>query len=106
MKQPKGIAAVYVRISIDGEGSSLGVLRQQEDCIPLCLERGYPRERIRIYEDNDISAYSGKARPSYRRLLRDIESGEVTFVAVWHVDRLHRRTRELDEFIELVHPRG
>lgn len=74
--------------------------------MPICLAEGYPPERIRVYADNDVSAYSGKTRPRYRQLLRDIESGEVTFVAVWHTDRLHRLTSELEEFIELVHPRG
>ena len=53
------------------------------------------------YVDNDISAFSGKKRPEYRRLLRDIEEGAVDAIIAWHTDRLHRSPRELEEFIEI-----
>jgi site-specific DNA recombinase len=55
-----------------------------------------------VYTDDDISAYSGKPRPSYRRLLVDIEAGRRDGLIVWHPDRLHRSPRELEEFIDLV----
>ncbi len=70
--------------------------------MPLCIKRGYGRNQVRVYSDNDISAYSGKARPGYREMLRDIEAGEVKFVAVWHTDRLWRRLVDLEEFIEVA----
>ncbi len=59
-----------------------------------------------VYTDNDISAYSGKPRPQYRRLLADIESGAVQAVVVWHLDRLHRQPKELEVFIDLVERHG
>jgi site-specific DNA recombinase len=99
---PRGIAAIYVRLSRDREGAGLAVARQEADCRPLCERRGYPAERIRVYSDNDLSAYSGKPRPRYRDLLGDIESGEVTFVVAWHPDRLHRSSKELERFIDVV----
>src|SRR5487761_1084181 len=97
-----GWAAIYCRISDDREGAGLGVARQEQDCRPICLRRGYPNERIRVYADNDKSAYSGKPRPEYARLLADIRSGEVTFLTAWHTDRLHRSPLELEEFITIV----
>lgn len=50
------------------------------------------------YVDDDLSAYSGKARPSYSRMLEQIRNRERDAVIVWHVDRLTRRPIELEEF--------
>jgi DNA invertase Pin-like site-specific DNA recombinase len=102
----RGIAAIYVRISEDRAGAGLGTARQDADCRPICLRRGYPPERIRLYEDNDTSAYSGKRRVKYEQLLTDIASGEVTLVTAWHPDRLHRSPIELEQFIAVVERAG
>jgi DNA invertase Pin-like site-specific DNA recombinase len=51
--------------------------------------------------DNDISAYSGKKRPGYIDLLERVKWGPTRIVA-WHVDRLYRRPRELEDLIDLV----
>lgn len=58
-------AAVYARISSDGEGKSLGVQRQLEDCRKLAGERGWVIGAE--YVDNDVSAYSGRQRIEYAR---------------------------------------
>jgi len=54
------------------------------------------------YVDNDVSAYSGKRRPAYERMLADIEAGQLGAVVVWDLDRLHRRPVELEQFIHLA----
>ena len=59
-----------------------------------------------VYEDNDVSAYRGKPRPAYRRMFEDIKAGVRDGVIVWHNDRLHRNTRELEDFIDLVEATG
>lgn len=92
--------AIYVRISRDQEKLGKGVERQREDCEALVARRGWGEPTI--YEDNDISAYSGKRRPSYERLLADLRSGRVDAVVVWHTDRLHRSTKELEAFIDII----
>ena len=92
-------AAVYCRISADREGAGLGVERQRTDCEALARQRGWTV--IGVYVDNDISAYSGKVRPEYRRLLEDIRADKVAAIIAWHTDRLHRSPRELEEFIDL-----
>ena len=71
---------IYTRISEDREAEGLGVKRQLEDCEQLAANRGW--DVIDRYSDNDISAYSGKRRPKYRRMLKDIESGTVDSVVV------------------------
>ena len=53
------------------------------------------------YVDDDVSAYSGKVRPQYRRMLDDLRGGFLDAVVVWHVDRLHRQPKELEEFFEV-----
>jgi DNA invertase Pin-like site-specific DNA recombinase len=67
--------------------------------LKLCRERGWePTE----YVDNDISAYTGKRRPAYERMLSDIEAGKLDAVVAWDLDRLHRRPIELEHFIDLA----
>ncbi len=52
--------------------------------------------------DNDVSAFSGKPRPAYRRLLANLADGARHAVVVYHVDRLTRRPFELEQFLEVV----
>lgn len=93
-------AGIYVRISSDPTGQRAGVDRQREDCTALCRSRGWPVAEV--YTDNDASAYSGKRRPDYERLIADIEAGRLTHIISWHPDRLHRQPVELEAFIELI----
>jgi DNA invertase Pin-like site-specific DNA recombinase len=95
---------LYARISQDAEGSGLGVARQEADARVLADRRGW--KVAELYVDNDISAYSGKARPAYRRLLADIQSSRIDAVVAWHPDRLHRSPLELEEFIKLIEAHG
>ena len=92
-------AGIYARISSDREGDNLAISRQLADCETLAGARGW--EATERYVDSDISAYSGKRRPEYQRMLEDIEAGAVDAVVVYHADRLHRHPRELEDFIDL-----
>jgi site-specific DNA recombinase len=78
----------------------MGVNRQQQDCEAFCEAKGWPVTEVLI--DNDVSAYSGRERPGYRRLVEGIECGGFDSVVVWHPDRLHRSPIELEAFIDLV----
>lgn len=97
-------AIIYCRISRDREGAGLGVERQREDCEALAKQLGV--EVIAVYKDNDLSAYSGKPRPGYRKLLDDLRAGRADTVLAWHTDRLHRSPAELEEYIDVCEPRG
>src|SRR5487761_1325051 len=97
-------AAIYVRISQDREGAGLGVARQEDDCRALCGRKGW--QVAGLYAVNDVSAYSGKPRPQWGRLLADIAAGHLDAVACWHVDRLTRSPRELEDVIDLHDKHG
>ena len=97
---PTLTAGVYVRISDDRNHDALGVARQEQDCRALCAQRGITD--VRVYVDDDRSAYSGKLRPAYERMLSDIEHGDVQLLVAWHPDRLHRSPSELERFIIIV----
>lgn len=97
-------AAVYVRISDDRVGAGLGVGRQEEDCRRVAAARGWQVHAL--YADNDVSAYSGKPRPAYRRMLDDLADGTADGLVIWHPDRLHRSIAELEDFIDLVEEVG
>jgi DNA invertase Pin-like site-specific DNA recombinase len=77
------------------------VQRQEDDARKLCAARGWTV--VDVYCDNDRSAYSQrKPRPRYKDMLDDIKDGKINIVVAWHPDRLHRQTRELVPFIDLV----
>lgn len=97
-------AAIYARISSDPTGARLGVDRQIADCEALAARLGWPVAEV--YEDNDLSAWAGKDRPDYRRMLEDLKHGTRDGVLVWQLDRLHRHPRELEEFFDLVAAAG
>jgi DNA invertase Pin-like site-specific DNA recombinase len=91
-------AAIYARISQDRDGDGLGVTRQLLDCRQEAQRRGWVVAEE--YVDDDVSAYTGKPRPAYRRMLADLRDGHRDAVLIWHLDRLHRRPIELEEFVQ------
>src|SRR5918994_3811324 len=97
-------AGIYARISSDREGDNLAISRQLADCEKLAKQRGWTV--VDRYVDADISAYSGKRRPEYERMLEEIAAGVVEAVVVYHADRLHRHPRELEDFIDLCQRQG
>jgi site-specific DNA recombinase len=94
---------VYARISSDRDGERLGVERQLEDCERLVERKGW--QLAERFIDNDVSAWSGRLRPQYERLLEALEMGTLDGVVVYDLDRLHRQPRELEAFIELCERR-
>jgi DNA invertase Pin-like site-specific DNA recombinase len=97
-------AGIYARISSDREGDGLGVGRQLQDCERLAAQKGW--EVVGRYVDDDVSAYSGRRRPEYARLLDDLREGTISGVLVYHLDRLHRQPKELEEFFEVCKAAG
>lgn len=97
-------AGVYTRISWDPGGQRAGVERQRVDCEATCAARSW--EVAEYFEDNDRSAYTGKRRPAYERMLAAVEDRRLDAVVTWHNDRLHRSPRELEAFIDLVERSG
>ncbi len=97
-------AAVYVRISQDRTGAGLGVARQEADCLALIERRGWTHADT--FSDNDVSAYSGKPRPAWQHLVTAASAGTVDAIVCWHIDRLTRSPRELEDVLDLAESRG
>ncbi|MZE53833.1 recombinase family protein [Streptomyces sp. SID5770] len=98
----------YARISEDREGAGLGVERQHEDIDELAAQlttRDVEYRIVRRFQDNDLSAYTGKPRPDYLAMLAALRAGEGDCVLAWHTDRLHRSPAELEEYIDVCEPR-
>jgi len=102
--ETKRSAALYARISADQDGQGAGVTRQLEDCRKLANDRGWTIASE--YVDNDVSAYSGRRRPEYERMLADLRDGTVDAVIVYNLDRLTRRPAELEDFITVCNTAG
>lgn len=96
--------ALYARISLDRSGEAAGVERQVKECEKLAKANGLVIAGHFI--DNDKSAYSGKRRPEWSRLLDALASGEATSVVAWANDRLYRRTRDQLDLMEAVKAAG
>ena len=99
--------ASYTRISHDPTGEMLGVDRQYDECAALAVrwDWGEIPEHLR-FSDNDLSAYNGKRRPGFEKLLAAIERGEVNIVLCWHTDRLYRSLGDLLQLIKVGTPRN
>jgi DNA invertase Pin-like site-specific DNA recombinase len=105
MKSGSGLAAIYTRISSNPDDDKLGVQRQEADARKLCAKNGWTV--VEIFCDNDRSAFSQrKTRSAYQAMLDTIRAGKIDIIVAWHPDRLHRQTRELVSFIDLVNLHG
>ena len=69
------------------------------DCERLAERKGW--QVVERYVDDDVSAWSGRLRPEYARVLDDLRSGAIEGLLVYDLDRLHRQPRELEAFIDL-----
>jgi site-specific DNA recombinase len=94
------LAAIYTRISDDPTGRGLGVGRQLEDCKALAKRHGW--RVAKTFDDNDISAYSGKTRPGFEAMLAAMKVGEFGALICWHTDRLYRNMADLERVIEIA----
>lgn len=98
-------AAIYLRSSLDETGERLAVQRHEEACRAILAARGW--DLTEIYEDNSITASDArKARPAYDRMERDFAAGAFDALVVWDLDRLARRPRQLEDWIDAAETRG
>ncbi|GAA0989188.1 hypothetical protein ENKNEFLB_03195 [Nocardioides aquaticus] len=97
-------AAIYARISSDPGATHAGVERQLTDCRKKAEALGWGIGGE--YVDNDLSAYSGKHRPEYARMMTDLADGLLDAVVVYNLDRLTRRPSELETFHDAIQAAG
>ncbi|MGW5074091.1 recombinase family protein [Rhodococcus sp. NPDC004095] len=103
-QSPNASAAIYCRISSDKTGRAAGVERQEGDCRAMASRLGLTVAHVLV--DNDISAYSGKPRPQYERLLELVKEGAIGTVLAYHQDRLQRSPTELEAYLDAVESNG
>jgi DNA invertase Pin-like site-specific DNA recombinase len=96
-------AVIYCRISKDRTGAGLGVERQEQDCRELADRLGLTVADV--FSDNDVSAYQRKRRPGYEQLKAGLKGGRWDTLLIWHVDRLYRSLRDLEDVVDLVNGR-
>jgi site-specific DNA recombinase len=92
------LTAIYTRISKDRNGESLGVQRQEKACRELADKLGWTV--VDVFSDNDISAFNGRRRPEFERLLQAMKDGQIDALVCWHVDRLYRSMKDLERVID------
>lgn len=91
---------IYCRISRDRAGAGLGVERQAQECRALAESLGHTD--IEVLADNDLSAWSGKKRPDYQRLLAGLREGRWDTLICWHIDRLTRHPKDLETLVDVL----
>ncbi|MDP9335910.1 MAG: recombinase family protein [Actinomycetota bacterium] len=89
-------AAIYTRLSQDRDGTKGGTERQEKDCRALCKREGL--KVATVYTDDDRSAYSGKPRPAFERMLGELDRFDA--VVYWKTDRLVRRLTQFNRVLE------
>ncbi len=82
----------YARISRDPNEQRVGVQRQRREVTELAERLGLTIDTW--HEDNDASAYSGKARPQFDALLADLSAGRVSALTSASLTTLGSLTRE------------
>jgi hypothetical protein len=97
-------AAVYTRISNDATGQRAGVTLQLEDCEALADRLGW--QVTHRYDDNDLSAPPGTARPGFEALLKAMADSEFGAVICWHPDRLFSSMNDLERLIDVANGGG
>ena len=91
----------YQRISKDAELTGEGVDRQRHDCAALAASLGWTD--LTHLTDNNRSAWQRQVRrPQFQALLEHIRSGTAEGIVIYHLDRLLRRTDELEMLIAAV----
>src|SRR6266487_2200509 len=95
-------AGLYARISYAraGEvqagaakrGEVLTADRQLPPCRALCDRLGW--QVAETYVDGNDSAYSGRPRKQWRRLIQDVKAGTIDAIVALHPDRLTRQPKE------------
>lgn len=97
-------SVIYTRASLDQTGEGKSNSRQRDECLRLIEYKRWDLVEVGgepSVDDVSISAYAGKLRPGWERILKMIEAGEVDVVVAWHLDRLTRNMADLERLIIL-----
>lgn len=95
-----GTAALYIRVStLDQAREGYSLAAQQAALEAWAREHNYVSA---LYQDAGISGKDIDHRPAVRRLLADVEAGEISVVAVWALSRFTRSVADLYDMWEIL----
>ncbi len=98
-------AAIYARLSVDRDGTKVGIDTQLEDSRKLAHDRGWTI--VAEYVDRNLTAADKLVkRPEYDRLVADFQMGRFSNLVCWDLDRLTRQPRQLEDWIDAAEDRG
>lgn len=97
-------AVIYTRISDDKSGDAASNQRQEVACAGLAQAKGW--DVVDVVHDVSKSAYTGKTRPGWQRVLEKVEGGAIDVIVAYHVDRITRSMVDLEHLIELAEKHG
>ena len=97
------ITALYCRLSVDDQGGgdedSNSIQHQKEMLLAYCKANGYTN--VRVYVDDGYSGTNFN-RPDFKRMIADIEAGEVGRVVIKDMSRLGRDYLQVGMYTELL----
>ncbi|MFF2027918.1 recombinase family protein, partial [Streptomyces sp. NPDC058171] len=93
----KRTAIIYARVSKDMSGIQRSPTEQVAECRAICERNGWLIREVIVDNDLSASAFARKQRPGYRRVMTEIQPGEV--LVVWEPSRI---TRRMDDHLDLV----
>lgn len=91
---------LYGRISLDKRSDGLGVDRQLAEARTFVERQGWAI--VATERDDSISAMTGKVRPAFERTLEHVTEGRADTVVCWHLDRLCRKSADLQRVLDLA----
>jgi site-specific DNA recombinase len=97
-------ALIYTRVSRDDTGEGKSNDRQREVCAALATARGW--QVVGCEDDISVSAYNGKDRPAWNRVLEKMRAQSVDYVIAWQLDRITRSVSELTALVTLARETG
>src|SRR4051812_10581075 len=97
--------AIYTRLSEDRDGTQTATARQQAECERYAAGKGWTVSRV--LEDVDLSAYNRRVkRPAFEQLLTLLREGELGGVVAWKMDRLARRSIDVERLLDAAETSG
>lgn len=96
-------AGLYIRLSVEDNGSHGDSLETQQQIMEAHLALCPDIEVVEVYIDNGVSGQTFE-RPSFQRLLADVEAGKINCVAVKDLSRLGRSAIDSGYYVEKYFP--
>lgn len=107
--KPRKRCAVYCRVSSDERlDQEFNSIDAQKEAGQAFIASQRPEGWIPVADDYDDGGFSGGSmdRPALKRLMADIQSGQVDIVVVYKIDRLTRSLADFSKMVEIFDARG